>query len=274
MDKKILISCGVSSRDWILPYYLKHIYNLDYNKKLIDIYWIVNNSNDNSLNLLHEFRQKYKNEYNSIHIEIYNNSEIPAETRTTKIREEYVYAWLSIIRNKILKMCIKLQCDYLLSSDSDILVSSDTLNRLLSHNLPIVSALIYNGYLHATYEEAYKYPNILKKSSIPLPESQIKLSTDRRYKHIVNYRTKHPEKNPVGKLIEWDFTGACDLMSVDVCKSTKYGWSVYGEDEVWSYEARKNGFHLYADISLYNNLHCMTKDVLEYFIKNSKLEEI
>jgi len=262
MDKKILISCGVSSRDWILPYYLRHVYNIDYDKKLIDIYWIVNNSNDNSLKLLHEFRKKYENEYNSIKIEIYNNSEIPAEERSTKVREEYIYTWLSKIRNKILNKCVKLKCDFLLSSDSDILVTSDILKRLLSHNKSIVSSLIYNGYLHTTYEDAYKYPNILKQTSY------------RKYKHIVNYRTKYPEKNPHGKLIQCDLTGACILISLDVCKKTEYGWSTFGEDEVFSYNCRANGYCLFVDISLYNNLHCMDKDVLKYFIENNRLEEI
>ena len=69
-------------------------YKLDYDKKLIDIYWIVNNSNDNSLQLLHDFKNKYNKEYNSINIEIYNNSDIPAETRSTQIREKYIYIWL------------------------------------------------------------------------------------------------------------------------------------------------------------------------------------
>ena len=261
MDKKILISCGVSSREWILPYYLRHIYNINYDKKLIDIYWIVNNSNDKSLDLLHQFKKQYENEYNSICIEIYNNSEIPAEERSTEIREKYIYAWLSLIRNKILKKTIKLKCDYLLSCDSDILVTSDILNRLLSHNVPIVATLIYNGYETNDFNDAYKNPNILRELDY------------RRYKYIVNHRIKHPEKQEIGKLIKCEYTGACILIAQEVCKKAQYAYSNQGEDEPFCFSARCAGFSLFADISLFQH-HCMSKNVLEYFIKNKFVEEI
>jgi hypothetical protein len=251
---KILISCPVSSRAWILKYYLDHIYNIDYDKKLIDIYWIANNIKDNSLEILNKFKNKYENEYNSITIEVVKNIVSFQDERSVKIREKYTYNILSDLRNKILKKCVDLNCDYLFSCDSDILVNKDILNRLTAHNLPIVSSLIYNGYLVNNIEEAYKYPNILNEIGY------------RVYKHIVNYRTKNPKENIVGTLVQCDFTGACVLMSKDVCSKTQYSWHKQGEDEPWSFSARQNGFKLYCDISTFQ-YHIMSEKILELYLE-------
>ena len=232
-----------------------------YDKKLINIYWIVNNSNDKSLSILHDFRKKYENEYNSIIVEIYNNSDNPAESRADDIRDEYMYGWLSIIRNKILKKCISLKCDFLFSCDSDILVRPDTLKISLSHNKHIVASLLYNGYLHEGIENAYKYPNILKEIS------------PRNYTHIINNRVKFPEKQSPEKLIECDFTGACVLISQEACKHTKYEYHRQGEDEPFSYYLRQAGFYIFCVPFLFQK-HCMSEAVLNYFIQNKLVEEI
>jgi hypothetical protein len=255
VNSRVLIACPVSNRAWILPYYLEKIYNLEYEKKLIDIYWIVNNSNDNSFELLNEFKIKYSHEYNSIKIKIDNNRNVKQDIRNIEIRKGYIYDWLSYLRNNILEYCIKIDCDYLFSSDSDILFKSDTLIRLVEHNKHVVSSLIYNGYMYVGFDEAYKYPNILNKIS------------NQGYMPIVNYRIKNPDKNLYGTLIECDFTGACVLMSREVCKKSKYGWHDQGEDEVWSRTAKENGFKLYCDISLYNN-HIMSQQCLQLFLEN------
>lgn len=251
MDKKILIGCPVHNREWILPYYLRDLLKLEYNKKLIDIYWIINNSKDSSLGLLKEFKQKYKDEYNSITIEILNSTTKFKDKRTVNIREQYTYSWLALLRNKLTQKCVKLGTDFLWSHDCDILFKKDTLKRLLSHNENIVSCLLYNSYLH-TPEEPWRYPNILNEIG------------NRLYKHIVNYKTKNPDKNPTGTLIPCDFTGASILISKDVCKIAKYDWHKLGEDEPFCYSARQAGFNLWCDASLYVQ-HVMSEDLLEQF---------
>lgn len=258
MDKRVLIACPISNRSYILPYYLSCVYNLDYNKSLLDIYWIVNNSTDQSLFFLQNFKSKYENQYNSITIEIYNNSKIPKDKRDSKTRKK-VFPWLAELRNKILDKCVQLNCDFLWSSDSDILFKPNTLNRLLSHNLSIVSCLLYNGYKFDGIDLAYKHCNILKEIS------------HRTYEHICNYRIKFPEKNPIGTLIECEFSGASILMSKDVCQNTRYDDNeIYGEDEPWSFSARQQNFKIYCDISLFC-LHAMDENILKYFIDNKLL---
>lgn len=260
MSNKILISCPISNRAFILPYYLQSILKLDYNKKLIDIYWIINNSKDNSLSLLSQFKEKYKNEYNSINIEIYNNKKLPKDERIDVIREKYIYNWLSELRNKILDKCVKLSCDYLLSSDSDILLKPCTLKRLIENNKDICSCLIYNGYLFDGIDKAYKHTNMLKKNIY------------NQYVHITNYKTKFPFKNPKGTLVDLDFSGASMLIKKKVCqnKNIRFGYHKQGEDEVFFRTAINNGFKAYGDISLYQN-HIMSPECLDLYL-NGKLD--
>lgn len=252
-DKKILIGCPVSSRGWIIPYYLRNLYNLDYDKKLIDIYWIVNNSTDNSLELLQEFKQQYKNEYNSIGIEVCNSKNKFTDNRKTEIRQKYSYYWLARLRNKLLKKCLALHADYLFSSDSDILFKRDILKRLLSHDKDIISSIIYNGYLYTgSPDEAYKYSNILREVDHNL------------YEHIVNFRIKYPDKNPLGTLVSCDYTGACILITKEVCSKVKYGWHQQGEDVVFCRTAKQAGYDLWCDVSMYSQ-HVMSPEFLEQF---------
>ena len=168
-NKRILIAFPCRDRAWILPYFLEHLVNIDYDRKLIDIYCIINNSSDSSHEIMKEFKAKYNNDYNSIQIEVQNNSEYSTkDVRRTDVRDK-IYNWLADLRNMIVKRCVKLDCDYLFSIDTDILVPSDILERLLNHNRDYVASLIYNGYLytprnveedHNPILNAYKYPNI------------------------------------------------------------------------------------------------------------------
>jgi len=262
-NKKILIAFPCRDRAWVLPHFLDKIYNIDYDKKLIDIYCIINNSRDDSLDILKHFKTKYENEYNSIKIEIRNNSEFSMKDERRQSTRFKMYHWLADLRNNLVNKCTKLDCDYLFSVDTDILVPSDILKRLISHNKDYVSSIIYNGYLFKPHDagasyspllNAYKYPNILN------------LKSKDSYKHIVNYKVKNPNLLDRGTITEVDFTGAVFLVSNEVCKIARFGWDKQGEDEVFCRSARENGFKLYCDLSLYSQ-HMMSKDILDLYLK-------
>ncbi len=261
MNKKIFFGCPISQRAWIAPFYLRNFYNQTYPKHLIHVLWIVNNSTDDTFSILSKFKLDHEKEYGSIRIQIYNDSEVPEDTRQTtfdgkrvsNIREEVMYHRLAELRNRMLAEFLKTDCDYYFSVDSDILLRKDCLERLISHNKDFVSALIYNGYLMAGgKEEAYKYPNILNED------------TPGHYKHIVNYRTKHPETNFEKPLIKTDFTGAVCLMSRKTCSVSRYSWHKQGEDEPLCRTAREAGIQIWCDVYNYNQ-HVMSKELLEKF---------
>lgn len=264
MDKRILIGFPCRDRAWVLPYFLEKIYNIDYDKKLIDIYCIINNSKDDSLEIIKGFKEKYEHEYNSIKIVVKNNSKYSMKDERKHSVRQLMYHWLSDLRNSIVKKCIDLNCDYLFSVDTDILVPSDILKRLVSHKKDYVSSIIYNGYHYRpvgcdkdydTIQMAYKFPNILKKNEIGT------------YTHIVNSRVKNPNKNTLGHLIEVDFTGAVFLVSNEVCKVARFGWDNQGEDEVFCRSAKQNGFKLFCDVSLYSQ-HMMNDNILNMYLNN------
>jgi hypothetical protein len=262
-DKRIVIAFPCRDRAWVLPYFLKHIYNIDYNKKLIDIYCVVNNSKDLSHKILKEFKKKYESEYNSINIELRNNYEFAMRDERRESIRLKMYHWLADLRNLLVNKCVELNCDYMLSVDTDILVPSDILKRLINHNKDYVSSLIYNGYLfkprnvsvdYKPVLNAYKFPNILNKYN------------QNSYKHIVNYKVKNPNLLEKDTIAEVDFTGAVFLVSREVCKVARFGWDKQGEDEVFCRTAKENGFKLYCDLSLYSQ-HMMNKDILDLYLK-------
>lgn len=260
MNKKIFFGCPISQRAWIAPFYLRNFYNQTYPKHLIHILWIVNNSTDDTFQILSQFKLDHEKEYGSIRIQIYNASEIPEDQRSVEIREKFMYQRLADLRNRMLDEFLKTDCDYYFSVDSDILLRKDCLERLISHDKDFVAALIYNGYLMSGGKEnAYKYPNILNED------------TPGHYKHIVNYRTKHPETNFENPLIKTDFTGAVCVMSRKTCSVSRYSWHKQGEDSPLCESARKAGIQIWCDVYNYNQ-HVMSKELLEEF-KNFGVED-
>jgi hypothetical protein len=264
MDKKILCFCPISSRAWVLPHFLEHILNIDYPNHLIHFYFIINNSNDNSLALLKNFKAEYIAKFGDIKIEIYNSSDKFKDDRSGEVRHKYTYNWLSELRNKGLKECVKSGCDYLFSCDCDILVPSNILKEFVSANVDVIASLIYNGYLfmpngvgkdYKPIENAYKYPNILN------------ISKDGGYIHITNYYTKNPHKCDKEKMLEIDATGAVSLISQRVCAISKYTYDSQGEDMSWSKTVRDAGYKLYCKPSVYSQ-HIMNEELLQMYLND------
>jgi cellulose synthase/poly-beta-1,6-N-acetylglucosamine synthase-like glycosyltransferase len=260
---KVLIACPVKDRDWILPNYLQSVLELDYPKELIDIYWIVNNSSDNSLLMLESFRDQFVDSYNSITIAVLNDKTIPNDTRTQEIRRQHTYDWLAKLRNMMLDKCVALDCDYLLSSDCDILLNAGTIQRLMSHDQHCVSALVYNGYLHrpkgvgpnySPIENAHLYPNCLVWNE-----------DEKIYKHIRSRRTSNPELNTYGHLLVVHFTGACILISKELASKARYSYFNRGEDEPFCRMAREKGYNVFCDVSLLN-AHIMSPLLLKLYM--------
>jgi GT2 family glycosyltransferase len=262
MNKNIIIGFPCSNRAWVLPYFLEHIYKIDYNKKLIDIYCILNNSKDESELILNEFKEKHNHEYNSITIEKYNNSKIPKDERFTHIRN-ITYNWLSELRNKLFKRCVKMNNTHLFSCDTDILVPSNILNELMIGDNLTCASLIYNGYLHTPngankdYNpiiNSYKFPNILKWNE-----------NKTEFIHIVNHSVANPNLTPKDKIIEVAATGAVCLIPNIICKETYYGWDSQGEDLFWSRRCFEKGYKLYCKPSVYSQ-HIMNEKLLKTYL--------
>lgn len=139
--------------------------------------------------------------------------------------------------------------DYLLSIDSDILVPSDVIKKLLKANKKIVSSLIYNGYL-VEPNEPWKYTNIMRFNGSNI-------------EHISNWYTKNAEQLTESRLVKIDVTGAISLISKDVINNgVQYGYHSKGEDVYFSLDAKSKGFDSYCDLSCFSQ-HIMCEKQLE-----------
>lgn len=247
----VTIGSLVRNRAWILPDFLKHIEDIDYPKNLIDILFIVNDSTDDSLQILNNFKNKNKNMYNKITIEIYNKN-APEDKREHKLRSTFIYSHLANLRNYLLSKC---KTEKLLSVDSDILVQSNILNKLLESNKEVVSSLIYNGYELAS-ENPWVYPNIMS--------TNMQIGEKKSYKHINNYYVKNSNELKTSKIIEVDLTGAVILIDKKIYKKAKYGNHIYGEDAIFCENAKKLGYKVYCDLSVFSQ-HIMSEQQLKSY---------
>ncbi|MHB0943253.1 glycosyltransferase family protein [Paenibacillus sp. ALE1] len=244
----ITIASPIRNRAWILPLYLEHIKNIEYPKNKIELLFVVNDSQDESLNILVEFK-KLHHEYKKIQIEKYNRN-VPEDKRDLSTRNNYVYTHLSILKNYVMT---KARTDRLLFVDSDILVQPDIINNLLKSNKDIISGLIWNGYI-ANVDKPYLYPNIMK------------ITEQGMYKHIVNSYVKKAPSLSSSFLIGVDLTGAVIMLSRKVYKSVKYGFHSQGEDAYFCKMAQDKGFELFCDLSVFSN-HIMSPEYLEEYLE-------
>ncbi len=252
---QIVIGAPISNRSAYLPYYLSNLYALNYPKSQLSFYFIINNSQDNSEQILQQFKSDHEHEYNNITIDYYHgNKHAPKDERTNEIRLKHSYKFLSTLRNMLLKYTVKNKYSHLFSVDSDIMVKPDSLNKLLVAQTDIISGLIFNGFLHAP-NSPHSFPNILKYNDKGVLE------------HVSNWYVKNGSTLTESKIIEIDANGAISLISNKACSELSYGFDIQGEDIFFCKMAQKKGYKLYADLSCFND-HLMSEQMLQDYIKN------
>lgn len=254
--KTITIAAPVRNREWILPNYLLKIFEINYPKSLIDLHFVINDSSDKTFELLTEFKKDNKGLYNNIRIDVINN-DTPADKREFSVRNQHIYKHLSNLKNYIMT---KTRTDKLIFIDTDILVESDVITKLLKHGKKIISGLIYNGYLTDNVKP-YLYPNIMQ------------LDDRGQYRHITNYHVKTAPALLCSKLHRVDLTGAVILLDKSVYKSIKYGFHPQGEDAYFCKMAQDNGFELFCDLFAYSQ-HIMSPEQLREFINETKNDNL
>lgn len=239
----VQISAPIRNREKFLPYYLDNILNSDYPLKNITLYFLINDSKDQSEKILWQFKNTYSHLFNRIKIDKYNRNVIE-DQRTTEVRMSAIYKHLAEMRNYLLQTN---KSDFYISIDSDIMIKKDTIKQLVSRNVDICSALILNGYLYSP-ESPEIYPNILNK----LPNGT--------YKHIINYEKKG--------LLSVDFTGAIVAIKKDVTKNkyVKYNFNSQGEDEPFCSSAINQGYKIYCDTNC-RCTHVMNEEFLDKYIR-------
>lgn len=257
-EYNVVLGCPISNREMFLPYYLENIYQLEFNRKKLSLYFVVNNSQDNSEKILKKFKLDHEHEYKNITIDYYyGNRNTPQDQRTNDIRLRHTYKHLSALRNMLLKHTVANNYSHLYSIDSDIMIKPDSLNKLLLANVDIVSGIIYNGYLHKP-EAPFQFPNILKYNA------------NGNLEHVSNWYVKNAANLTESKLIEVDANGAISLISNKACSELSYGFDIQGEDMFFCKMAQRKGYKLYAELNCYND-HCMNEELLQQYIESRNI---
>ncbi len=146
---------------------------------------------------------------------------------------------IDVARNEIVKSALANDCQWVFFLDSDVEVPSDTIPRLMSHNIPIISGIYY--------------------TRAPPIEPAIWKEVQPSGKQAINF-------TPGTGLIECDFVGAgCLLIHTSVFKNLKsqlwFNWTLgreipmdmttgRSEDFQFCKAARDRGFKIFADTSI------------------------
>lgn len=151
------------------------------------------------------------------------------------------------LRNQLVMKALDANCSHLLMLDADMLYPNDTIIKLYSHNLPVVSGLIWK-----------RYP----------PFDAL------MYKGDLNNWNRIEEWND-GELVEIDATGTgCIMYNCEVFRKIKPPWFEFtenpdkqsggtvGEDIGFCLKLREAGYKMYTDTSI-KTAHLTTFSVNE-----------
>lgn len=222
---KVMLGAPVRDRAWILPRFIKHIKESDLTGIELSSMFIVNDCSDNTADLLEEAGFNFKRVNN-----------LPSKT-SGSIRGQYSYSHLANLRNALLEEFLESDCEFLLSIDTDILVPTDGIRKLVENNRDICSMILCNQ----AGSIGYRAHNIME------------ISNNGYYKHILRWDE--------GEIIPVDLTGAVYLIRREVVEAgVRYAHSTQGEDIPFCLKAQRKGFDIYCDTSL-KPIHVMAQGV-------------
>jgi cellulose synthase/poly-beta-1,6-N-acetylglucosamine synthase-like glycosyltransferase len=218
----ITIGCPCQNNERTMPSYLEAIRNLNFPKDEIQLAFLINNSTDDTYYILKTFREEYLGDYYKISIwDISGVNDGYIDNRNAGRN----YQYFANIRNLWLKMADPCS-EWILSIDSDIIVPSDIIHRLMLHDVDMVSALILNNVT------GWNNYNIQRWNG-----NNYCAITDMDYEFQDG-------------LIEVDITGACSLMKKSAIKNTKYRFHKQGEDHGFCIDLKKKGCRIYCDTTI------------------------
>ncbi|MDH7506182.1 MAG: glycosyltransferase [Candidatus Thermoplasmatota archaeon] len=238
----VLVGCPVQNREFIIKEYLNCIYNLDYPKEKIIVGFFVNNSIDKTNEIIQEWQQKHKEEYNQMLY--FEDKKVYKGKMDSQKRDRRDFTLFAVVRNLFIKKILPYPFDYLFSYDSDILIPPHTLKQLLSHNKDICSILVWNG------KTQFNTDNYNYRKWLSVYDKKANIEKWNYY----SYRVQPT------KLFEVDITGACYLLKRQVLDTgIKYKSHKYGEDWEFCLSAKERGFKLFCDPTI-NNFHAARWD--------------
>ncbi|NLI91929.1 MAG: glycosyltransferase [Peptococcaceae bacterium] len=244
MKKRVLIGSPVRQPPDILELFLGSLANLAHSDLETDVYFIDDNEDGCSSDLLEDFKI-----YSKMNVVIEKGD----KSITQYIRNEKTHFWdeklvwkVAGYKNKIIDYCRMNNYDYLFLVDSDLVLHPKTIEALIEANKDIISEVFWTKWQPDSSELPqvwlYDQYNLIRQTrgEVLGPEE-----TDLRYLGFLN-QLREPGVYEVGGL------GACTLITQEaLAKGVNfneiYNITFWGEDRHFCIRAAALGFNLYVD---------------------------
>jgi glycosyltransferase involved in cell wall biosynthesis len=237
---RILIASPIKQVPAILKLFLESLDELVINEFEVDFYFVDNNEEQESIDLLDQFQQKHSNTI------IVKNSSTESYQKN-----EYTHYWndelvdkVAQMKDAIIEYALEASYDGLFLVDSDLVLSPDTLSRLEGEEKDIISNIFWTRWQPGTEPlpqvwmmDEYSFSSIPSKKDEELAQKEAAFFLE---------KLKVPGVYEVGGL------GACTLISR---KALEQGVSFkrlpnvsfWGEDRHFCIRAAALGFSMYVD---------------------------
>lgn len=194
---KIFFGVPIRNRSWILPEYLKGFLSLNYPKSLITAFFLVNDSEDDTLIQLVDFKTKYKDRYNGIYItnQVWGMPEGDRNSITIRLYSHYAK-----LKNYVKEKFKESGCNYWLQIDSDSPCKPDTLEKLLRHRKEYVCGIC----------------------NVSRQEKQLSNVMTLQGAEIIRATFEELKAVPAGQLFEAEWVGGIALIKWSVAISCEY----------------------------------------------------
>jgi len=238
MAPKLLISCPVYKRDWILKAWFSCIENQTFPLSDIGFIFELGEDDDETHQILFDWHSSHP-EVGLFDARI-NNKEKHYEHPVGHRAWSYTKYYAMIeFRNNLLELASCYNPEKYFSLDSDILLENpNTIQALWDltdrRDIDAVSPLMYMT------PKGKGFPSVMSWSN----------NSNRANRYLDRY--------PIGELFESDVIMAAKMMSKSVYKNVRYVFHPQGEDLGWSRECKRLGYRLWSASNIYAP-HIMSK---------------
>lgn len=164
-EKTILITSVMRNQAHLMPRYLQNLENLDYDKKLITLYFYTFNNSDTTFNVINEWVNKNRESYHQIILESHNYPFLPMISSYQP--REFDYEEKKVIcdfKNSGLQKTKEYGCDYYFFLSPLAFIAPCTLKDLVEKDKPIIAPMLksmpeptdhYSNFFYKVDENGY-----------------------------------------------------------------------------------------------------------------------